>query len=76
MQITARFKCTEVKQWEGQEQLTFTALTSSEGNKSWSTYTPSGELKMTVTNPAIFGTFSPGVVYKIDIEPAVDVASE
>lgn len=41
-----------------------------EDNASWSKYTPSGELTMTVTNPAAIEQFSIGEAYYIDFTPA------
>lgn len=37
-------------------------------NKEWSKYTPSGELKMMVTNPAAIEQFSPGDVFSLTFE--------
>lgn len=34
-------------------------------NKDWSKYTPNGELKLTITNPAAIDEFSPGDVFEI-----------
>jgi hypothetical protein len=39
-----------------------------EENKSFSKYTPSGEIKLCVTNPAISDSFEPGQEYFIDFE--------
>jgi hypothetical protein len=39
-----------------------------EGNEDWSKYTPSGELSMTVTNPAAIEQFEPGAVYRLTFE--------
>ncbi len=35
-------------------------------NESWSKYTPSGELRMTITNPAAIDAFEKGKPYYID----------
>ena len=35
-------------------------------NNSFSKWTPSGSLEMTVTNPALLGTFEPGREYYLD----------
>ena len=39
-----------------------------EGNGDWSKYTPSGELAMTVTNPAAIEQFEIGGVYKLTFD--------
>ena len=37
-------------------------------NKDWSKYTPSGEIKMMITNPAAIDQFEIGGVYQITFE--------
>lgn len=39
-----------------------------EANKDWSKWTPSGDLKMTVTNPDAIAQFELGGVYAINFE--------
>lgn len=39
-----------------------------EGNGDWSKYTPSGEMAMTVTNPAAIEQFEIGGVYKLTFD--------
>jgi hypothetical protein len=39
---------------------------SSEENKSWSKYTPSGSLKMTITNPEAMAQFELGKEFYLD----------
>lgn len=41
-----------------------------EENKSWSKYTPGGQLTIHVSNPAAFEQFEQGKEYFIDIQPA------
>ncbi|NEI60924.1 hypothetical protein [Rhizobium leguminosarum] len=41
-----------------------------EANKSWSKYTPSGKIEMSVTNPAAIDKFEKGKAYYIDFTPA------
>ncbi len=38
-------------------------------NKEWSRWTPSGELTLTITNPAAHRQFELGKVYFVDITP-------
>ena len=35
------------------------------GNEDWSKYTPSGEIKMSITNPPASDYFKPGEIYKL-----------
>ena len=41
-----------------------------EGNGDWSKYTPSGELAITITNPAAIEQFEIGEVYSLTFEKA------
>ena len=66
--IRAKFECYSVKKLNNDsEELEFLAVTSdSEENRTWSKWTPSGNIKMTITNPDIFGKFIPGKKYYLD----------
>ena len=39
-----------------------------EGNGDWSKYTPSGDIAMTITNPAAIEQFEIGVVYRLTFD--------
>lgn len=39
-----------------------------EGNKDWSKYTPSGDLSITITNPAAIEQFDVGEVYSLTLD--------
>jgi hypothetical protein len=41
-----------------------------EGNGDWSKWTPSGELSMTITNPAAIEQFELGAVYSLTFDKA------
>jgi hypothetical protein len=41
-----------------------------EGNGDWSKWTPSGELSITITNPAAIAQFELGEVYELTFEKA------
>jgi hypothetical protein len=43
-------------------------LPEADANVDWSKYTPQGELKMTITNPAAFDEFDIGSVFKLTFE--------
>ncbi len=38
-------------------------------NESFSKFTPSGSLEMTITNPSLFGKINPGDVFYLDFIP-------
>lgn len=75
--VRAKFYCTGVARQRsdgGQndsDTVSFSAVTATENpeNKTWSKYTPSGSLTMTITNPACFDTFEVGKEYFIDLVP-------
>lgn len=72
MKVRAKFRCNTVQQFEGgQEKVDFMPVTTgSEENKTWSKYTPSGSLSMTITAEGAVGQFKPGKEYYLDIVPA------
>lgn len=45
-----------------------------EGNGDWSKYTPSGEISITITNPAAVEKFEVGEVYSLTFEKAAKLA--
>lgn len=82
MSIRAKFYCTEVaataqsvgKPTDG-EIVKLAAVYSTgdnDPNKSWSKWTPSGQLTLHISNPDALGKFTPGKTYFLDITPADD----
>lgn len=84
MTVTAKFYVSEVRpitygvtpgrrpapMAEPQAEVTLHAVTSgSEDNKQWNKWTPSGSLKMTVTNPAAIEQFQVGQYVMLTMEP-------
>jgi hypothetical protein len=66
MNIVAKFKCNAVTKYEsGQEQVSFQAAYGP-GNESWAKATPSGEIKMSISNPEACGKFEPGKSYLLN----------
>ncbi len=52
------------------EEITLSAVYSDKegaANKEWSKWTPTGQLKFTVTNPVVHGRFLPGQFYYADL---------
>lgn len=73
MSVRAKFKVMDkVKSGDlGDVRVTLGAVSGSEGdNASWSKYTPSGELSMTITNPAAYKEFEVGKEFYLDFTPA------
>jgi len=48
-------------------------VSGSEENKSFSMYTPSGSIKLHITNPDALGFFEAGEEYYITFSPAEDI---
>jgi hypothetical protein len=77
--IRAKFKCLAVVEDKGpdgakyQEQVSFCAVTdASEDNKSWSKWTPSGSLSMSITNHEVWGAFEVDKEYFLDFTKATE----
>lgn len=74
MGVRAKFVCRSVDKAEGHspsEIVRFEAVTAdTDENKTWSKYTPWGELRMSITNPAAFGQFAIGQEIFVDLNPA------
>ena len=73
MSVQAKFQVQEIKHvyaGEGNDAATITmqAVTTGEGNESWSKWTPSGELTMHVTNPDAIAKFKIGKPYLLTFE--------
>jgi hypothetical protein len=69
--IRAKFRCDEVRRDDeyGNEHVRFDAAID-DGNKSWSKWTPSGQLSMTISNPQAQGKFQEGKLYYLDFSEA------
>lgn len=54
------------------EQIEMSAVYGEDGsaNAEWSKWTPSGQFRMHVTNPSVFGQFEQGKEYYLDFTPA------
>ena len=73
MQVKAKFICASVMVTKDYDAVTFSAVYSTDPkspNYTWSKYTPSGELRMTITNEAVRGVFKPGSEYLLSFEEA------
>jgi len=73
--VRAKFKCERVeKGFSGDDpyvSVHFGAvIDDGPENKSWSKWTPSGQLQMTISNPNLIDHFVPGKEYFLDITEA------
>ena len=79
MTVRAKFTCQEIRHMFTQSpdavcaEIRLTAVYG-EGNEnaSWSKWTPSGEIKMTITNPAAIDKFELGRSYFVDFIPVAN----
>lgn len=76
----AKFHCNSVEQFnangEGQRTYRFSAVYDDgiPENQRYAKYTPSGELRIQVDNPAV--SFEPGKAYYLDFTPVEDTPKE
>lgn len=71
MSVQAKFRCVSKTLSQGNvADVKFDAATAGEHNKSWSQYTPSGSLVMSITNPGAHEQFVPGKEYFLTFEAA------
>jgi hypothetical protein len=74
MSVRAKFRCQSIKEMPGgegtmKEVVLNPVYGNGEENKQWSKWTPSGELKMTITNPSAYDQFKVNGEYYLDITP-------
>lgn len=75
MSVIAKFSCQSVTDFGASKEITLAAVHSDNGeNKSWSKYTPSGKLVMTITNPEAFEQFKPGQSYYLTFKACAPAA--
>lgn len=76
MNVRAKFKVQSVTLNEGDTgQVNLTAVHGND-NRTWTKWTPSGELRMSITNPAALEQFKPGAFVFIDFSEAPSKESE
>ena len=73
--VRAKFQCVEIKHMFGNpdgsaEIRMIPVYGNGEANKEWSKWTPSGELKMLITNPEAIAAFDLGGEYFLDFSLA------
>ncbi len=73
-EMRAKMRLDSVLAMEASEQLTFKAVAKkgpypsdgSDEDNTYAKFSPYGELKLTVANPALLGKFKPGDVFYLD----------
>ena len=77
MNVRAKFRCRSIQHIETisptetcAEIILYPVYGDGKENATWSKYTPSGEIKMMITNPGAIEAFSPGKSYYVDFTPA------
>lgn len=70
--VLAKFKVASVTNFSNSNhQVSMSPVTSgSEENKSFSMYSPSGEIKLHITNPDCLGFFEPASEYYVEFRKA------
>ena len=71
--IVAKFKCESVakpSESNGDTESISLSAVYGPGNETWSKFTPSGSLSMSISNPAAQGKFQPGKSYLLNISEA------
>lgn len=72
--MRAKMKVSKVEQFETCENLTFNAVCKSgsypedgsDEDNTFAKFTPTAELKMSITNPALLGKIKPGQKFYVD----------
>ncbi len=69
--VTGRSEESNITRKEGeppeQVNVTLQPIYDEGSNKSWSKWTPSGELRMTITNPAAFEQIQRGKTFRVEL---------
>lgn len=75
--IRAKFTVQSITRTRDALELKMAPVVGAQGdeNHTWSKYTPSGELRMLITNPGVGEDIAPGQEYFIDLTPAAVPAS-
>lgn len=76
--MRAKMRVTQVSGSGQAEVLHFSAVAKNDGypadgsdeNNTFATYTPSADLHMVITNPALIGKFQPGQTFYVDFTEA------
>ncbi|WP_083421857.1 hypothetical protein [Arsenicibacter rosenii] len=74
--MKAKLKCIKVEHFEGSQRPYFQPVTADcEENKTFSKYTPVGNVDFLITNPALFGQYESGKEYYLTLTPVASDSS-
>jgi len=77
MNVRAKFFVTEVAQVIGGSRIRMSPVTgTSDENKSFFKWTPSGQLDMGLVSPEVAAVFTPGAEFYVDFTAAVEPKKE
>lgn len=70
--VQAKCRCTRIVDWGGSREVYLHPVCdNSNANKQWSQWTPDGEIRLKITNPAAYEQFKVGQEYFVDFNVAV-----
>lgn len=73
--VTAKFTVASVEDFGAHRKVKLTPVYSNDPkspNYSWSKWTPSGSIELTITNPLAYEQFKPGKTYFVDFQQEVE----
>lgn len=75
--MRAKMQVNKVERFPGQDRITCNAVAAksypadgSDEDNTYAKFSPSGELTLSIANPALLGTIEPGKKYYLDFTPA------
>jgi len=76
--MRAKMTVSRVERWNGGDKVTMNCVARSGGypedgsdeNNTFAKFSPSGELTITIANPALIGKIEPGSTFYLDFRPA------
>jgi hypothetical protein len=76
MNVRAKFRVTSVEHHEGDQSTVNLAAVHGADNRTWTKWTPSGSLRLCITNPGATEQFKPGQHVFIDFSEAPEKESD
>jgi hypothetical protein len=76
--MRAKFQVNKIERFEGSDRITCNAVCRSSAypadgldeDNTYAKFSPSGELSLTIANPALLGKIAPGAKFYLDFTPA------
>ena len=80
--MRAKMTVMRVERWNGGDKITMNAVAAksypedgSDEDNTYAKFSPSGELTLTIANPALIGKIQPGETYYLDFVPVTKPAA-